>query len=100
MRIIYSLESINDLERLREFIEVKNPIAAQRIANELLTGIKKPKVFPKIGLPVWRAPDPEIIRDLFMGEWHLVKTVVPAQAGTQLDKRHYNYWIPAKSMRE
>ncbi len=69
MKIIYSLESINDLERLREFIEVKNPIAAQRIANELLTGIKKLKVFPKIGLPVWRAPDPEIIRDLFIGHY-------------------------------
>lgn len=51
---------------MREFIEVKNPIAAQRIANELLTGIEKLKVFPKLGLPVQRAPDPEVIRDIFI----------------------------------
>lgn len=69
MKINYTLESINDLRRLREFIEVKNPITAQRIANELLTGIEKLKVFPKIGLPVQRAPDPEIIRDLFVGHY-------------------------------
>jgi len=69
MKINYTLESINDLRQLREFIEVKNPITAQRIANELLTGIEKLKVFPKIGLPVQRAPDPEIIRDLFVGHY-------------------------------
>ena len=69
MKINYTLESINDLRQLREFIEVKNPIAAQRIANELLTGIEKLKVFPKIGLPVQRAPDPEMIRDLFVGHY-------------------------------
>ena len=69
MKINYTLESINDLRRLREFIEVKNPITVQRIANELLTGIEKLKVFPKIGLPVQRAPDPEIIRDLFVGHY-------------------------------
>lgn len=69
MKIKYTLESINDLKRLRNFIEEKNPIAAQRIASELLTGIKKLKVFPKIGLPVLRAQDPEIIRDLFIGHY-------------------------------
>ncbi len=69
MKINYTLESINDLRQLREFIEVKNPIAAQRIANELLTGIEKLKVFSKLGLPVQRAPDPEMIRDLFVGHY-------------------------------
>ncbi len=67
MKVNNTLESIHDLKRLREFIEIKNPIAAQRIANELLTGIEKLKVFPKIGLPVQHALDPEIIRDLFVG---------------------------------
>jgi len=69
MKINYTPESINDLRRLREFIEVKNPIAAQRVANELLTGVEKLKVFPKIGLPVQRATDPETIRDLFIGHY-------------------------------
>ncbi len=69
MNINFSHESIGDLQRLREFVEVKNPIAAQRIASELLAGIEKLKIFPKIGLPVQRAQDPEFIRDLFIGDY-------------------------------
>jgi len=69
MKINYSPESINDLIRLREFIEVKNTAAAKRIASELLEGIGKLKIFPKMGLPVKRAPDPGAIRDLFIGQY-------------------------------
>ena len=69
MKIYYSPESISDLIRLREFIEAKNPDAAKRIASELLAGIGKLKIFPRIGLPVKRAPDPEVIRDLFIGRY-------------------------------
>ena len=67
MKINFSSESVRDLQRLREFIEVNNPIAAKRIASELLAGIEKLKIFPKIGLPVQKAQDPELIRDLFIG---------------------------------
>ncbi len=69
MKIKYTVESIDDLRRLREFVEIHNPIAAQHIANELLAGVKKLKAVPKIGLPVRRAHDPEIIRDLFTGHY-------------------------------
>ena len=78
MKINYSPESINDLIRLREFIEVKNPAAAKPIANELLAGIGKLKIFPKMGLPVKRAPDPEVIRDLFI-EQYTVRYLVGSQ---------------------
>ena len=69
MKIEYTIDSINDLKRLRKFIEEKNPIAAKRIANELLSGAEKLKAFPKIGLPVLRAHDSEIVRDLFVGRY-------------------------------
>ncbi len=69
MKISYTPEAIADLSRLREFIEIKNPVAAQRIANELLIGIDKLKVFPKTGIQVLRAPQPEMIRDLFVGNY-------------------------------
>ena len=69
MKINYSPESISDLTRLREFIEVKNPVAAKRIATELIAGISKLKIFPRMGLPVKRAPEPEVIRDLFIGRY-------------------------------
>ncbi|GJM04551.1 MAG: plasmid stabilization protein [marine bacterium B5-7] len=69
MKISYAPEAIEDLTRLREFIEIKNPLAAQRIANEMLTGIDKLKIFPKMGIRVAKAPDPELIRDLFIGQY-------------------------------
>ena len=69
MKIYYSPESIKDLDRLREFIEQKNPLAARRIANAILEGIEKLKVFPNMGLPVNCAPEPKVIRDLYVGKY-------------------------------
>ena len=69
MTLQFSQESIEDLERLRAFIEQKNPEAAQRIANELLLGMEKLKIYPEIGLEVDRAFDPKRIRDLFVGKY-------------------------------
>ena len=69
MKIRYTPEAIHDLDRLREFIEIKNPVASQRVAKELLLGIDKLKVFPKMGVRVLRAPQPELVRDLFIGNY-------------------------------
>ncbi len=69
MKIRYTPEAIHDLDRLREFIEIKNPVASQRVAKELLLGIDKLKVFPKMGVRVLRAPQPELVRDLFIGSY-------------------------------
>jgi plasmid stabilization system protein ParE len=69
MKIQYTPEAVDDLNRLREFISEKNPYAAQRVAGELLEGINKLLTSPKMGIPVVRAPDPSIIRDLFVGSY-------------------------------
>ena len=69
MNLRFSPEAVEDLIRLRNFIEEKNPTAAQRIANDLLLGLEKLKVFPEIGLKVERAFDPNRIRDLFIGSY-------------------------------
>jgi len=69
MKISFTPEAVGDLSRLRVFIESKNPIAAQRIASELIKGIEKLKIFPEIGLKVIRAPQPHLIRDLFVGNY-------------------------------
>lgn len=65
----YSPESIADLQRVVEFVEVKNPYAARRIAIDLQEGVSKLKQFPQIGLPVIKAPDPEKIRDLYVRDY-------------------------------
>lgn len=69
MKVRYSPESIDDLRRVVEFVEGKNPFAARRIAIDLQEGIAKLKQFPKIGLPVLKASDPEQIRDLYTGSY-------------------------------
>jgi len=69
MRTRFTVEAINDLERLRAFVEPKNPHAARRIAAEILDGIGNLALFPDMGLPVNRAPDPRLIRDLFVGNY-------------------------------
>lgn len=69
MNILYTPEAVDDLKRLRSFISEKNPYAAQRVAGELLEGINNLNIFPKMGIPVSRAPDPSIIRDLFIGSY-------------------------------
>ena len=69
MKVKYSPESINDLQRVVEFIESKNPYAARRIAIDLQEGVERLKQFPLIGLPVLKAPDAESIRDLYIGNY-------------------------------
>ena len=69
MKISYSPESIGDLVRLREFIEIKNPQAAQKIALSLNKGISQLKSFPFLGVEVELAPEPEKIRDLIIGNY-------------------------------
>ncbi len=69
MRILYSRESIDDLIRLREFIEIKNPQAAKKIALSLNEGISQLKSFPLLGIEVELAPEPEKIRDLIIGNY-------------------------------
>jgi plasmid stabilization system protein ParE len=69
MKLSYSPESINDLIRLREFIEIKNPQAAKRVANSIRKGINQLKTFPYVGVKVEKAPNPNIIRDLIIGNY-------------------------------
>ncbi|VAW84334.1 hypothetical protein MNBD_GAMMA18-1901 [hydrothermal vent metagenome] len=70
MKVVYTPEAIEDLVRLREFIEIKKPGAAKRVATSLADGIKKLKQFPYIGVEVSEAPTPEeLMRDLILGSY-------------------------------
>lgn len=69
MKIVFTPQSVQDLARMREFIALKNPNAAKRIANTLIDGIQKLKRFPYIGVQVDAAPDPQILRDLILGNY-------------------------------
>ena len=69
MRISYTPESIEDLQRLREFIEIKNTEAAQRTGQSIIKGITQLNKFPFLGVEVVKAPNPEIVRDLIIGNY-------------------------------
>ena len=69
MNFLYSEEAIQDLIRLREFIEIKNPLAAQQAAASIKKGISPLKEFPRLGVKVSTAPDPDVIRDLIIGNY-------------------------------
>lgn len=69
MIVRYSPESVSDLKRLHDFVSIKSPLSARKIAIEIQQGVEKLKLFPQIGLPVSRAPDPNIIRDLYIGHY-------------------------------
>ena len=63
MKISYSPEAIGDLIRLREFIAIKNPQAARKIAQSIRKEISQLKTFSYLGVEVELAPNPEILRD-------------------------------------
>jgi plasmid stabilization system protein ParE len=69
MKISYSEEAILDLVRLREFIKIKNPLAAQRASESIRMGISQLREFPRLGVKVESAPDPDIVRDIIIGNY-------------------------------
>ena len=69
MKLVYTEEAITDLKRLREFIALHNPIAANKVARELIEKIKLLPDFPHIGQPVQQAPLPDSIRDMIFGSY-------------------------------
>ncbi len=69
MRLAFSENAVADLVRLREFIAEKDPLAAARVAAELLSRIENLCLFPEMGRSVELAPSPKAIRDAVFGKY-------------------------------
>lgn len=69
MKLVYTNEAIEDLKRLRKFIAIDNPLAAGKIATELVGKVELLPAFPEIGTAVEMAPIPESIRDMVFGKY-------------------------------
>lgn len=76
-QVVYADEAINDLARLRKFVTVHNPIAASKIAADLITRITLLADFPDIGRPVIQAPNPASIRDMIFDKYVVRYSVHP-----------------------
>ncbi|MDM9652685.1 type II toxin-antitoxin system RelE/ParE family toxin [Pseudomonas wenzhouensis] len=71
MRLVYSENAVADLVRLREFIAENDPLAAARIAAELLSRIENLGLYPEMGRAVELAPSPKAIRDAVFGKYRV-----------------------------
>ncbi|WP_082866730.1 type II toxin-antitoxin system RelE/ParE family toxin [Pseudohongiella nitratireducens] len=69
MKLIYSRLAVEDIMRLRAHIEEHNPRKAPVVARRLVARIEKLQRFPRLGIPVNRAPSPGTIRDLILDEY-------------------------------
>jgi toxin ParE1/3/4 len=87
VNLVYSAEAIDDLIRLREFIAVHNPHAANRIATELLTRIEQLCAFPEMGKQAPQSPTP-LIRDFIFGHY-IVRYAIHSEAITILKIWHH-----------
>ena len=55
-QVIYSASAIRDLERLRDFLREKNPMAASQAAKSIIDSIQMLSSSPQIGIPVENLP--------------------------------------------
>ncbi|MDZ7809381.1 MAG: type II toxin-antitoxin system RelE/ParE family toxin [Arhodomonas sp.] len=51
-QVIFAPAALRDLERLREFLQPKDPAAAARVANAILQGVQALEEQPFIGRPI------------------------------------------------
>lgn len=56
-QVIYASSAIRDLQRLREFLRTKNPVAAKRAAGTIIKALQVLGLQPQIGRPVEDMPD-------------------------------------------
>ena len=67
MKLVFSRAAVSDLVRLREFIAVHNPAAAQRVAARLRVAISRLTDSPQVGRPVEDLSGE--IRELIFGKY-------------------------------
>ncbi len=71
MELEISEKATYDLKRLKKFISIKNPIAANRIAKKLVKGIRSLLKNPEMGIKVKHATNPDITRDIFIFDYQI-----------------------------
>ena len=69
MDIEFTPEALDDLERLRQFLVDAGAPYAEEMASEILRGLQNLRLFPRMGLSVQRAPDPDIMRDWYIDKY-------------------------------
>ena len=71
MKLEISELATEDFNRLRKFISINNPVAANRMATRLAKGIRGLLLYPEVGKEVKMATNPKITRDVFILDYHV-----------------------------
>ena len=81
--------AIRDLQRLREFLRPKNPLAARRAAEAILKAVQVLALQPQIGRPVADLPDEYREWPIDFGDsGYLARSRFDGEAVTILALRH------------
>jgi len=75
VKLFYTVAAVDDLDRLRAFIAVSNPIAGRRIVNRLQDAAAQLTRHPLIGVATEQSPD---IRDLIVDSY-LIRSQVRSE---------------------
>ena len=59
--IHFSLEAADDLERVREFLDINNPEAAKRALRTIFAALERVEDFPELGRPTEDADIRQIV---------------------------------------
>jgi plasmid stabilization system protein ParE len=59
--IVFSPDSLSDIERIREFLDINNPEAAKRALRVIFAALEKVQEFPDLGRPTEDAEMRQIV---------------------------------------
>jgi addiction module RelE/StbE family toxin len=88
MIVTYTPEAINDLKCLNQFLATKKATVAKKAISAILRGISQLKAYPLLGVQVQQASNPEMIRDLIIGDY-IIRYLVTATEVTILRTWHH-----------
>ncbi|MFN3296779.1 type II toxin-antitoxin system RelE/ParE family toxin [Caldimonas sp.] len=88
-QVRFAPAAIRDLERLREFLRPKNPVAAQRAGEAIVKAVRVLGLQPQLGRPIENLPDEfrEWVID-FGDSGYVARYCIEADAVTILAVRH------------
>ena len=75
--IVFSPDSLSDIERIREFLDINNPEAAKRALRVIFAALEKVQEFPDLGRPTEDAEMRQIVIR-FGAAGYIVRYTIPA----------------------
>ena len=63
------------MERLRQFLVDVDAPYSENMVPDIIQGLQKLRLFPRLGRPVRRAAEPDAIRDWYIG-WYCVRYLI------------------------